>query len=90
MKKKRFSDMFPSLALFTQLGLGMAVPIVLAALAGQYVDQRMGTRYLFLILFLLLGIASGFVIGYRQILLIANRKTTNSELSNEADEEQNE
>ena len=38
MKKKKLFDMFPSFALFTQIGLGMAVPVILAALAGEFID----------------------------------------------------
>ncbi len=87
MNKKKLPDIFPTFALFTRLGLGMAVPIVLAALAGEYLDQRLGTRYIFLILFLLLGIASGFVFAYRQVILIINRKTVDGEMQSRADEE---
>ncbi len=90
MKKKKIFDMFPSFALFTQIGLGMAVPVILAALAGEFIDQKLGTRYVFLILFLLLGIVSGFVILHRQILLIINRKTAETESKNMADEEKHE
>ena len=54
-----------AIALVTELGLGIAIPIVIGALAGSYLDQRYGGNGLLFILVFLLGLASGIYNGYR-------------------------
>lgn len=63
-----------ALALFSQLGLTMALPILLGALAGHWIDGKLGTGMIFFILLLCLGIAGGIVGAYRQIMLVTKKK----------------
>ncbi len=51
------------------MGFSIAVPAVLAALAGQYVDEKYGTNPLFIILFLL----NAFLISVKIIIEKAKR-----------------
>mgnify|MGYP000020606293 CR=1 FL=1 len=47
------------LALLTELGLSVVVPTLLGALAGRWLDDRLGSAPLLLVLGLLLGLAGG-------------------------------
>jgi F0F1-type ATP synthase assembly protein I len=53
------------LALVTELGLSIGIPIALGALAGNYLDERYGGRGLLFVLVFLLGLAAGLYSGYR-------------------------
>ena len=55
------------LALVSQLGLTMAGSILLCLAVGYYLDKWLGTRGLFIAIFILLGIAGGGYTAYRQI-----------------------
>lgn len=56
------------LALVTQLGLTMAGAILLCFAIGYYLDKWLGTKGLFITVFILLGIAGGGYTAYRQII----------------------
>lgn len=47
-------------ALVSQIGVTMVIPIVLGVWLGGIIDKKLGTGGLFLIILMLLGIASGF------------------------------
>ncbi|WP_123290536.1 AtpZ/AtpI family protein [Desulfosoma caldarium] len=64
--KKR--DTLESLVLVTQVGLTMAGSILFCLLVGYYLDKWLGTRYIFLVIFIVLGIVGGAVTVYRQIM----------------------
>ena len=66
---------YEALVLCTQLGLTLATPIVLGALVGHWIDDKLGTNMIFLILFLILGIAGGAVSAYRQVMTITKGKS---------------
>jgi len=63
-----------ALTLITQLGLTIAVPIVLGAVAGHWLDGKLGTGMIFFLILLCLGIAGGFVGAYRQIITVGKKK----------------
>jgi len=58
---------FEQLTLVSQLGLTMAGSIGLGFAIGFYLDKWLGTRGIFLTLFILLGIGGGGYTVYRQI-----------------------
>ena len=60
------------LVLFSQLGLTMALPIILGAIAGHWLDEKFGTRVIFLLILVCLGIAGGIAGAYRQITAVTN------------------
>jgi ATP synthase protein I len=64
------------LALVSQVGLTMAGAILLCFTIGYYLDKWLGTRGLFITVFILLGIAGGGYTAYRQIAVVtkAGRK----------------
>jgi len=55
------------LALVSQVGLTMAGSILLCFAVGYYLDKWLGTKGLFITIFILLGIAGGGYTAYRQI-----------------------
>ena len=56
------------LALVSQLGLTMAGSILFCFAIGYYLDKWLGTKGLFITLFILLGIAGGGYTVYREIM----------------------
>lgn len=72
-KKKSFldydkhRDWTENFALMMQLGLTMAGSIIFCFFIGLYLDKWLGTRGIFLIIGILLGIIGGGVTVYRQI-----------------------
>lgn len=73
-KKKLFfnydknRDWTENFALVMQIGITMAGSVMFCFFVGLYLDRWLGTRGLFLIIGILLGIAGGGVTVYRQIL----------------------
>lgn len=58
MKKKY--GFLANFALVSQIGITMVIPIVLGVWLGGKLDNKLGTKGLFLIVFISLGVASGF------------------------------
>ena len=56
------------LTLVTQLGLTMAGSILFCFAIGYYLDKWLGTKGLFITIFILLGVAGGGYTVYRQIM----------------------
>lgn len=61
MKRKKSFDrsVFQSLTLISQFGINMLVPIGLMTYLGWYLDKRLGTSYLVILLFFVGAIAGG-------------------------------
>ena len=64
-----------ALVLSSQLGFTLAMPIVLGALAGHWIDSKLGTGIVFLILLLLAGLVTGIVAAYTLIVGVTKRKS---------------
>jgi F0F1-type ATP synthase assembly protein I len=72
--KKNKMNIFQNLSLLTHIGIMMILPIFAAVYLGNLADRRMGTNYLFLILFILLGIGSGFLNVYKIVMKDIKKK----------------
>lgn len=59
MKPKKNHDVFKALALISQLGISMIVPILLCLFIGHWLDEKLGTGFL-VIIFLILGILTAY------------------------------
>lgn len=57
-KKSYDKSVYQMLALITQLGIHMLVPILLLSLLGVYLDEKFGTSYWMILLFIV-GAAAG-------------------------------
>ena len=71
---KKNRDWAEHLTIVMQLGLTMAGCIVFCFFVGYYLDKWLGFRGLFTTVFILLGIAGGANVCYRQILEITEPK----------------
>jgi F0F1-type ATP synthase assembly protein I len=60
MSKRNEFHNYKGLVLFSQVGLSIAIPIFLCLYLGRYIDIRLGTQPLFLIIFIILGVGAGF------------------------------
>lgn len=61
MKRKKHYDksVYRSLALVTQFGVNMLVPICIMTALGIFLDDKLGTSYLVIVLFLIGAVAGG-------------------------------
>lgn len=58
-KKPLDKSVYRSFVLVMQFGINMLVPIGMTSALGIYLDERFGTSYLFIILFIMGAIAGG-------------------------------
>jgi len=79
-KKSRWVD---DITIPLQLGLTMAGCIIFCFFIGRFLDKWLGTKGIFLTIFIILGIIGGGNTVYRQILEITNQKKNNKD--NETD-----
>lgn len=63
------------LAAYGQLGVSMALCIVVSFFAGQFLDQRFSTSPTFLIVFIIMGI----IASYRTLFKISKKEWTKEE-----------
>lgn len=68
MKKnnKYDSDVYKSMTLITQFGINMLVPIFLCTFIGIFLDKKLGTQFIVIILFFL-----GAIAGARNVYIFA-------------------
>lgn len=59
------------LGLITQIGLNIVVSVLLGAVIGVFLDNRLGTQVIFTLLFILLGGAAGLYSSYRMLIKIS-------------------
>jgi ATP synthase protein I len=64
-----------NLTIVMQLGLTMAGCIGFCFFIGYYLDKWLGTKGVFITIFILLGVAGGANVAYRQILEIIGDKS---------------
>jgi F0F1-type ATP synthase assembly protein I len=79
---KRDRPWVENLYIVTQLGLTMAGCIAFCFFVGLYLDRWLGTKGIFITIFIILGVIGGANVVYRQILEIIEQKEndkTNSE-----------
>ena len=67
-RKGNQSQIYQSLALVTQFGITMLVPIGLCSFLGWYLDKRLETDFLFVLLFFI-----GALAGFRNIFILARK-----------------
>ncbi|MDL2268464.1 AtpZ/AtpI family protein [Desulfosarcina sp. OttesenSCG-928-A07] len=67
-------DWVDNLAIVTQLGLTMVGCILFCLFVGHYLDKWTGLKGVFTTIFILLGIAGGANVCYRQIIEVTDPK----------------
>jgi F0F1-type ATP synthase assembly protein I len=79
---KRDRPWVENLYIVTQLGLTMAGCIAFCFFVGLYLDKWLGTKGVFITIFIILGVIGGANVVYRQVIEIIDQQendTTNSE-----------
>lgn len=66
--KKYKRSVYQSLALITQFGINMLVPIFLCSFAGLFLDRKLETAFCFVLLFFV-----GALAGFRNIYILAKK-----------------
>lgn len=61
-------NVYQSMAMITQFGINMVVPIVMCSVVGYYLDKWLGTSFLVIILFFV-----GAVAGFRNIYVFSKK-----------------
>lgn len=73
-----------NLTLVMQLGLTMAGSVVLGFFVGRQLDQWLGTKSIFLIIFTVLGVIGGAYMAYKNIMaiMVPDKKKNNDHNDN--------
>ena len=71
---KRDRPWVENLYIVTQLGLTMAGCIAFCFFVGLYLDRWLGTKGVFITIFIILGVIGGANVVYRQIIEIIEQK----------------
>lgn len=61
-------SVYQSLAVITQFGINMLVPIFMCSFAGLFLDRKLGTAFWFVLLFFV-----GALAGFRNIFILAKK-----------------
>ncbi|MBW2090635.1 MAG: AtpZ/AtpI family protein [Deltaproteobacteria bacterium] len=75
---KYYKSLFKEMTLVTQLGLTMVGSILLCFAVGYFLDKWLGTRGIFLIIFIILGVIGGGWTVYRQIMQLDEESKNNN------------
>lgn len=67
MPKKNTSKVLQNIALVTQIGISMVVPIIGSIFLGNFLDKKLGTNVLFLIIFVILGVGAAFMTLFKMV-----------------------
>lgn len=62
---KRDLGMYQNLVFVSQIGISMALPIFAGVYGGNWLDQRIGTNGIFLLLGILFGVGTSFMNLYK-------------------------
>ena len=63
-----------NLAIVSQIGIMMVVPIFLGVIAGNWLDSKLNTGSIFLLICIVLGVASSFMNLYKVTMSRINRR----------------
>ena len=66
--------MLGNIALISQIGISMITPIIVCVLLGNYLDKKLNTGILFLIIFTILGVGTSFLSLYKLTMEKSNKK----------------
>ncbi|WP_242948878.1 AtpZ/AtpI family protein [Asaccharospora irregularis] len=73
-KKNTYVEIVHMLSLISQLGLMMIIPILGCTFIGKYLDDKLNTRPVLVLIFLLLGVGGAFNGVYKTLKVYTKRK----------------
>lgn len=74
MKSNNKAKILENLALVSQLGISMLVPILIGMFLGKFLDDIIGTEFIFLGILTVCGVAAAFISLYKIATRGINRK----------------
>lgn len=75
MSKNGNYKMYENLAYLSQIGFMMSVPIIGSLLFGIFLDNKLNTGYLFMVIFIILGVSASF----RNLYILTMKKSKEQE-----------
>lgn len=75
MSKNGNYKMYENLAYLSQIGFMMSVPIIGSLLFGIFLDNKFNTGYLFMVIFIILGVSASF----RNLYILTMKKSKEQE-----------
>jgi len=66
--QSNYAKILKNLSLLTYIGIMMILPIIAAVYLGNLLDNKLGTGYVFMLLFIVLGVFSGFRNVYKIVM----------------------
>lgn len=73
-KRNPYFEIATMLSLLTQVGLMIIIPIFGCMFIGRFIDSKLNTSPIFLLIFILLGIGGAFMSVYKTLAVYAKRK----------------
>ena len=73
-KKRTSSQIAQMLSLITQLGIMMLVSIFGCFFIGKFIDNKLNTSPIFMLIFLVLGVGGAFMSVYKTVIVYTKRK----------------
>lgn len=73
-KRKMYMEIATMLSLLTQIGLMIVISILGCMFIGRFIDSKLNTSPIFLLIFILLGIGGAFMSVYKTLAAYTKRK----------------
>lgn len=71
---RKYMEIANLLSLISQIGLMILIPIIGCTFIGKFLDSKLGTEPIFMLVFLLLGIGGAFMGVYKTLIVYTKRK----------------
>ncbi|MEG1311698.1 MAG: AtpZ/AtpI family protein [Clostridium sp.] len=73
-KRNMYMEIATMLSLLTQVGLMILIPILGCTFIGKFIDSKLNTNPIFLLIFIILGIGGAFMSVYKTLSTYTKRK----------------
>jgi F0F1-type ATP synthase assembly protein I len=73
-KKNTYFEVAKMLSLISQIGFMMVIPIFGCMFIGKFIDAKLNTAPIFMLIFLVLGIGGAFMGVYKTLVVYTKRK----------------
>lgn len=73
-KDKDYKGTLKNLTLISQIGISIVTPILLGVFIGQLLDKWIGTKSIFVIIFIILGAGGGFMNLFKLTGVLKNKR----------------
>lgn len=73
-KRNTYMEIATLLSLLSQIGLMILIPILGCTFIGKFIDSKLNTSPVFLLIFIVLGIGGAFTSVYKTLIAYTKRK----------------